>query len=175
MVAKIHCLRMYSSVKIHSKERVRLQSKVSLVPRSECVINVQCKKSVSLIKADFEPIKINGSHGVYATSCRVVPNIDGVFQITVLNVNPDQVVLNSRKYIGNLHAPINTETLPHLALSIDDLDFESGIVHGEGLPLEEKQRLISLITKFSDVFASNPKSHPWSRPWSTLCSMHIMY
>ena len=147
----------YSSVRFHSKERVRLQSKVSLAPRSECVINVQCKKSVSLITADYEPIKINGSHGAYATRCRVVPNIDGVFQITVLNVNPDQVVLNSQKYIGNLHAPINTDTLPHLAPNVDNLDFESGIVHGEGLPLEEKQRLISLITKFLDVFASNPK------------------
>ena len=37
------------------------------------------------------------------------------------------------------------------------VDFDSGIVHGEGLPHEEKQRLISLITKFSDVFATNPR------------------
>ena len=147
----------YSSVKFHGKERVRLQSKVSLASRSECVINVQCKKSVSLITADFDPIQIQGCHGVYATRCRVVPNIDGVFQITLLNVNPDPVVLHSRKYIGNLHNPINTDTQPYLANNTENLDFESGIVHGEGLPQEEKQKLISLITKFSDVFASNPR------------------
>ena len=84
------------------REPVRVQSSVSLLPRSESIVNVKCSKSFSLITADFEPKPIIGIGGVYATCCRIVPDLEGVFQVPLLNVNNDKVKLNSRKFIGTL-------------------------------------------------------------------------
>ena len=42
--------------------------------------------------------------GLYAARCRVIPNIKGVFQITLLNVNNTSCRLNSEKKIGSLIA-----------------------------------------------------------------------
>ncbi len=69
-----------------AKEPVRVQNNVFLPPRSESIVNVKCSNSLSLITADFEPKPIVGVMGVYDTRCRVIPELDGVFQITLLNV-----------------------------------------------------------------------------------------
>ena len=92
----------FPCVKPREKEVVRLDSKTSIAPRSETVVTVNCNKSMSLITADFEPATIKGVSGVYATPCRVIPNIAGVFQITLINVNEIPVELNSRKPLGVL-------------------------------------------------------------------------
>ena len=56
----------------------------------------------SLLEGDFEPQLLPNVNGVYATRSRVIPNIDGLFPITVLNVTPADIYLPSRKSIGSI-------------------------------------------------------------------------
>ena len=87
----------FTCVSSQRKEPVRMQNTVSLLPRAESIVNVKCSNSLSLITADFNLI---GVKEVYATRCRIIPDLDGIFQVTVLNVNNDKVTINSRKFIG---------------------------------------------------------------------------
>ena len=100
---------------------------------------------------------IKGTPRVYATRCRVVPDVDGVFQIAMLNVNAGPVALNSRKYVGNLNVPTQVVAQVHPDKDKNSQAFEANIVYGDNLSLNERKELISMITKFKDVFASNPK------------------
>ena len=95
--------------------------------------------------------------GVYATRCRVFPDLDGVFQITLLNVNNDKVTVTSRKFVGNL--TMVNETVS----KIDSKEVGSSsnpqwnINHGNNISDHEKDQLRTLISKYSEIFASNPK------------------
>ena len=46
--------------------------------------------------ADFEPNRFGNLHGLYSSRARVIPNIDGVFQIIVFNVSDIDVTLDSK-------------------------------------------------------------------------------
>ena len=72
-----------------------------------------------------------------------------------MNVTTDEIVLNAKKHVGHLF---------QAAKSIGVLDEQtqtsidpSSIVFGPELPDHDKSQLRSLISEFSDVFASNPK------------------
>ena len=139
------------------REPVRVQSNVSLPPRSESIVNVKCSKSLSLITADFEPKAIIGIGGVYATCYRIVPDLEGVFQVTLFNVNNDKVALNSRKLIGTVSMvketvpkikPEKVEKTPGSKLSIN---------HGNALMEKEQDQLRALISQYEDIFAANPR------------------
>ena len=147
----------HSCVKLNGTERVNLLNKVTLQGRSESIVNVRCKKSLSLMNSDFEPISIANIPGIYATRCRVVPDVDGVFQISILNANTHPVVIPSQKYLGKLHVPHQIVASLEPCTVASHTDFEASIKHGENLSTDERQRLISLISNFQDVFASNPK------------------
>ena len=148
--------RWFPCVKPRDKEVVRLDSKIRIEPRSETVVTVHCNKSMSLITADFEPATLKGVTGVYATPCRVIPNIAGVFQITLINVNELPVELNNRKHMGVLLT--SNETI----CTVDSVDGESAsnlttnITHGD-LSAENKRSLLSLISKYQSIFATDPK------------------
>ena len=139
------------------REPVRVQSNVSLPPRSESIVNVKCSKSLSLITADFEPKPIIGIGGVYATCCRIVPDLEGVFQVTLLNVNNDKVALNSRKLIGTVS--MVKETV--LKSKPEKVEKTSGsklsINHGNALTEKEQDQLRALISQYEDIFAANPR------------------
>ena len=140
---------------VTDKVPVTTQEKTLLSPRSESLVNVTCKKSLGMITADYEPVEIQGLYGVYATRCRVIPNLEGVFQISLLNVTTDEIVLNAKKHVGHLfHAAKSVAVLDEQTqTSIDP----SSIVFGPELSDHDKSQLRSLISEFSDVFASNPK------------------
>ena len=146
----------FNCVKPKAEEPVRLGSKTRLEPRSEKVITVHCNKSMSLITADFEPATIKGVSGVYATPCRIIPNVAGVFQVTLLNVSNNPVELNSRKHIGKLVTSNKT------ICTIDSVGSEqssittANVTHGD-LSADEKTSLLSLISKYNNIFAENPK------------------
>ena len=80
--------------------RVRLCENVTIPPRSEAVLLVKSSTKNSLLPGDFEPKIGPKIKGLYATRSRVIPNIDGVFQITVLNVNSSDITLKSRTSMG---------------------------------------------------------------------------
>lgn len=143
-------------VEIRGKELVRLNEKTSVAGRTETVIQVKCKKSTALITADFEPIPISEKPGIYATYCRVIPNIEGVFNITLLNVTDQSIELDCDQMIGHLVStdksvsviePVSAATSPT----------KDNIVVGSNLSMTEKEQISSLICKYKDVFASNPK------------------
>ena len=139
------------------KEPVRVQNNVSLPPRSESIVNVNFSNSLSLITKDFESKPLGGVRGVYATHCRVIPDLDGVFQITLLNVNNDEVTVTSRKFVCNL--TIVNETVSKIDSKEDGSSSnpQSNINHGNNISDHEKEQLKTLISKYSKIFASNPR------------------
>ena len=147
----------FNCVEPKPEETVRLDSKTRLAPRSEKVITVHCHKSMSLITANFEPA-IKGVSGVYVTPCRIISNVAGVFQVTLLNVNNDPVELNSRKLIRKLVTSNKT------ICTIDSVESEhflittANVTHCD-LSADEKTSLLSLISKYNNIFAENPKIH----------------
>ena len=145
----------YTCVSLSGKEPVRIQSKLSLTGRSETVINVKCKKSLSLMTVDFEPVPIQGVPAVYATRCRIIPNIQGIFQITLLNVNSNTIEINCCKHIGSLN--ISRKDIAFLKQNEAKTEFETKLVHNANLSNVEKDQLASLLLRYKDVFASNPK------------------
>ena len=110
-----------------------------------------------MITADFEPKPSGGVKGVYATLCRVIPGLEGVFQITLLNVNNDQVTVNSRKFVGNLTKVNETVSRTDFNRCKIPTCSQLNIVHGDDIPHNEEHQLNALISKYSDIFASNPK------------------
>ena len=148
----------HQCVNVQREEITRVKDKVTIASRSESVVNVKCNQSVALLTMDFEPTQIFGMPGVYATRCRVIPNLQGVFQITMLNTTANPIVINNRKCIGKLH-PVR-ETRQHqqtvLENELSSL-FAKDLCLGTDLSPEQRQQLVSLITKYEGIFASNPK------------------
>ena len=110
---------------------------------------IKCKKSVALITADFEPISIFGTPGIYATRCRVIPNIEGFFNITLLNFTDKFMKLNCGKMIGHL---IDTEESVSVIESVSTATTpvtKDTIVVGNNLSID--------VHKYINIFASDPK------------------
>ena len=84
-----------------------LVSQFTLERRSESIVTVRCDPSFSLVTADFEPDMSQKLPEVYARRCRVIPNIDGYFQISLLNTTLSPVSLAANECLGSL-AKIDT-------------------------------------------------------------------
>ena len=82
-------------VGVRDSERVRLAEETIVPERSEQVVSVRCKNNYFMCDSSFEPKPLPGVRGVYASKARVVPNVHGVFQITVLNVTESDVTLRN--------------------------------------------------------------------------------
>ena len=122
---------------IESPEKVCLHHNVSIPGRSEGIVLVKCKKSSSLITADFEPVAIGGASGVYATRCCIIPDLDGIFNITLLNVNEHPISLGYGKHIGNLIP--SDETIPQQDFAVITEQFARDVRCGESLLPNEKE------------------------------------
>ena len=146
-------------VRSKNDERVRIDNKITIQGRAESVVSVRCNKAISLLTMDFEPTPVQGLSGVYATRYRVIPNLRGVFQITMLNTTNSPVVIHQRKCIGKLH-PVGQaqETYPRNTVPKAAVCFlEENISSGENLSALKKQHLKALINAYKGTFASNPK------------------
>ena len=128
---------------------------MSISGRSERVVLVKCKKSSSLQTADFEPVVIEGVSGVYGTRCRVIPDLEGVFKITLLNINEHTISINSRKHVGNFITS-DEVILPQDFAAITE-QFAQDVKCGESLLPDEKEQLFSLLHTYNEIFAVNPK------------------
>ena len=147
----------HQCVNARKEEIARVKDKITIASRSESVVNVKCNQSVSLLTMDFEPTQIFGMPGVYATRCRVIPNLQGVFQITMLNTTASPIVINNRKCIGKLHPVRETQQQQPVPEHEISALFAKDISLGADLSQEQRQKLVSLITKYEGIFASNPK------------------
>ena len=79
------------------KQAVKLCNEVSLTSRSEQVVEVRCNKDNALVSGEFVPKRLPGIKGVYAVRAQVIPDMDGHFLITLLNVNADPISLKKKK------------------------------------------------------------------------------
>ena len=86
----------------NARENVRLAEESVIPARSEQVVTVRCKNDKSLCESDFVP-KLRGVRGVFVSKARVSPNLNGCFQVTVMNVTESDVKLHNRLVIGSIH------------------------------------------------------------------------
>ena len=88
------------------KEKVRLIQDTVIPARSEQVVTVRCTGHCSLMEADFEPRRLSVAPGLQVSKARVIPNVNGVFLVTVLNTNKSDSVLNNRCIMGHLQEQV---------------------------------------------------------------------
>ena len=110
-----------------------------------------------MITADFDPLPFKQTPGVYATRCRIIPNVDGIFQVSLLNTNDKSVTIKPQQRIGGLIK------IDETIASVDHNDhdhptnLENSIEYGENLSDDENSQVSSLISTDVDIFATNPK------------------
>ena len=147
-----------NGVRIRYKEKVRVVAESKIPARSEQVVTVRCKSHCSMLEADFEPRKLTGVPGIIVSKARVIPNVEGVFQITVLNTTQCDIVLGGRRIVGYLHeadevvASVNADNVN------EDFKHVEEVVLGEDLSSQQRDKIMSLIREYKDVFAQNPKN-----------------
>ena len=128
---------------------------MTIPPRSETVLLVKSSPNNPLLPGDFEPKIGPKLPGLYVTRSRVIPNIDGVFQITALNVTLSHIFLNSQTPMGF------TQPTDEIVMSVaSDESLNSTLPDvkiSDKLSLDEKSEVTKLIERYKDVFASNPK------------------
>lgn len=64
---------------------------------------MKCLTLHSLLEGDFEPRNFHPVRCLHATETHVIPNIEGVFLITLLNVTTSDIHLKSGKVMGSIH------------------------------------------------------------------------
>ena len=114
-----------------------------------------------MMDLDFEPAKVK--NGVFVTKARVVPDVKGMFYLSIMNVSESDVRINGRKVLG--HVNETGETLGSLsadcANNIETAELSeshlAGAKFGKNLSVDEKSKLVDLIHKHANVFARNPK------------------
>ena len=87
-------------VNLKTKETVRVNEYTIIKERSEQVISVRCHKRCGVLSVDIEPRRIPGLQGVFASKARVLPNLDGTFYVSLLNVNENDATICPRKIVG---------------------------------------------------------------------------
>eukprot|EP00794_Sanderia_malayensis_P020882 gene20882-22932_t len=147
----------HDCVTIGNHTSVKVANPAILQPRSETIVNVECSKSLSLITADFEPKSLPLSSSLYSTRCRIIPNIDGIFQLSLLNTSDKPISLPAHKHVGSVIAVEDTPVSVHQIGQESSINLNDNIVYGEHLPDDSKSAISSLISNFTDIFAQNPK------------------
>ena len=125
-------------VRISKNNYVKLLNNVIFKARSEHIVNVQCSKSWSLVTADFDPSLLSDTPGMYATRCHIIPDIEGVFQVSFLNASTQQIFLPANTDIGLL-LHINDSVTDFSSITTDNSEnLTNNMVYGEHLsPLQK--------------------------------------
>ena len=146
-------------VAARSEEKVRLAEEVVISARSEQVVTVRCKTvENSLCDGDFVPKQLRAHRGVFVSKARVAPNINGVFQVTILNVTEADIKMQGRTIVGSLHKAADIVcSINHESNKQKVFQHLEGVTIGENLTNSQQRRMNELIEKYQDVFATNPK------------------
>ena len=124
--------------------------------RSKKTLFVKCSTVNALLESDFEPKIVPNITGVYATRNRIIPNIDGLFPIIVLNFTTSDIQLKSGKLMGSLQP--TSETVSCVSAG-ENTDFDmNDITLDDNLSAIETNQLKSIINNYKDVFATNPRN-----------------
>ena len=108
--------------------------KVTIPARSEQTVLVRCTKKAAMLSVDFEPSQVSGVRGLFSSRARVTPNIEGIFQITMIKVTETDIKLKPRKIIGSIHpmsesiafvecAAVSDNELPHSHPDLSNIQF----------------------------------------------------
>ena len=138
-----------------SSYNVRLCESSIVAARSEKLLFVKCSTFNSLLEGDFEPNVAPNVRGLYATRSRIIPNIDGVFPIAVLNVTESDIHLHSRKIMGSINA--TNESVNELFGSNHVFVDTDNFTISDQLSPAERDRIKSLLTDYKEAFARNLK------------------
>ena len=136
---------------------IKLLTNVELQARSENIIPVQCNKALSMVTADFDPSSYCGIPGIYTKRRRIIPTIDGIFQISLLNTTAKPVNLKASQGVGFLMNVNETVATVHQFIANNVSTIDTSIIYSKNLSSDEKSRIVSLISEYSDIFAPNPK------------------
>ena len=129
---------------------------LTIPPRSEAVLLVKSSTKNSLLPGDYEPKIFPKIRGLYAIRSRVIPNIDGVFQITDLNVNSSDITLKSRTSMVFIQPA--DEIVMSVAPDENLTSTLADIKISDRLSRDEKSEVTRLIKEYQDIFAANLKN-----------------
>ena len=136
------------------RENVRVFQRTVIPARCEAVITVRCKKALSMQTVDFDPVPMKGVSGVFVSKARVTPNVRGEFQLTVVNVNEQDVHLRGRTKLGIVHQIGET-------IAVVEGDREKSVIDsvqfGEKLSPSELLEAQNLVKKYEQLFTDNSK------------------
>ena len=140
-----------------NKETVRLLENVNIPGRSEMIVTVKCKSSESLLTSNFQSsFKI--MNGIYFSDARVIPNVNGCFNISVINVGDEDVTLNKRTVVGKVLPGFRNVMAINDNTTVDDVEFKLNSEQlGPNLSDKERNVIEKLVQSYKNVFASNPK------------------
>jgi len=93
-------------------------------------------------------------NGVYATRSRVIPKIDGLFPINVLNVTPTDIYLLSRKSIGSIQP--TSASMPSDFPS-EGAPLNINITLSKNLSGTKNTQLMALLTDYKAAFATDTR------------------
>lgn len=150
-------------VAVDRRARVTLAKNVEVPPRTELLVHARCNKQLALLNVDFDPCKhIPGVSHVYPAHACVSPDMNGIFQVKLLNVTDAVVKLNHGKFIG--HIKQVSEVLrchnPELTHSrtVQPTPLErTAVKMGDTLTKKQGDCVWTTLSEFPGIFAENPK------------------
>lgn len=138
-----------------TNNHVRLCENTTIPARSEKDFFVKCSTINALLEGNFEPKTVPNISRVYANRNRIIPNIDSLFPIAVLNVTKSDIQLKSRKLMGFIRP--TSETVSYTSACKNEEFDINDITLSNILSATETSQLKSLIAVYKDVFAANPR------------------
>ena len=136
------------------REKVRLSRRTTIPARSETVISVRCKKSLSLQTVDFDPVPVIGAPGIFVSKARVIPDVRGEFKLTVVNVGESDVDLRARTRLGFVHEVGKTVAVVDSVETSSPID---AVQFGANLSPAELSEAQELVKKYEQLFTGNSK------------------
>ena len=147
----------HTCIQINQPTSVSLVHSATLPPQSESIINIHCSKSISLIAADFEPILFQGDEGIYTTRYRLIPNSEGIFQISLLTINDQPISLHANQQVGCIMGVEDMLTKCNNTSPVISRSLIDNIVYSESLTENDRSQISNVISNCKDVFTQNPK------------------
>ena len=145
------------------RKAVRIDGVTNIPVRSEQIAMVRASKGCAFLTSDFQPKKIPGCNQLYISKARVVPNFEGRFLITVVNVGTKPIIIGNRQVIGHLNEPGEVVASINVnngnAIESEKVTFEN-VIMKDNLSAEQKGEVFRLIKKYEGIVAQNPKNPP---------------
>ena len=139
----------------------RIDGEITIPPRTELITVVRSSKDSAFITRDFLPTKIPGCAKLYISKARVIPNVDGKFIVTVVNVGNEPTTISKRQVMGHLNEPGEIVAIISQTAEVKEVPSKkinsSNVVLDDNLNDAHKARVVNLLKKYNDIFTDDPK------------------